>query len=498
MKTRFLFTAVLVAAGVGLAAACNGGDDTTPVTSGTVIDHVAIVNTRDGSTSSDMAVLVDGGVIRSIARGGSFRVEGAATRVDGTGQYLVPGYNDMHTHVLDQADLPPTHFLQMIANGITGFREMAGSAALIARAKTLNADSAAGKVLAPELLAMPSTLITVPQADAAVQLVQQARADGADFVKVVNATPASFPAIMAEAGRQRLPVVGHLSPTVSPAAASAAGMRGIEHLGPALGVLLGCSTDEDAIRADILKAPPIVPNVTSPFLPRTPEAPWFQRAMDTFSEEKCRALARTFVANGTWQTPTLYRIRTMQFSTDAVFRNDANLKYIEPGRRANWQALADQYAATMSPGNDAIFRSFYDFEVRALQIFRAEGVRMLAGSDAGGIWCIPGFSLQAEFRQLAQAGFTPLEILRMTTLDAADFLGRTSSMGTVEQGKNADLVLLEADPLADAANLGRIAGVFLKGRYQSKAVLQAMLADVENAYMKQPASAYREDPNHKH
>lgn len=497
MRPHILWSAVLIAAGVTVATACNGGDDATPVSSGTIIDHVTVVDTRDGSSKRDMAVLLDGGTISKIAPGGSFRAEGSATVVDGSGKYLVPGYNDMHTHVLDMADQSPTYFPQMIANGITGFREMAGSTALIARAKALNADSAAGKLLAPEMLAMPSTIIAVPQPDAAVQLVQQAKADGADFVKVVNETPATFPAIMTEAGRQGLTVVGHLSPTVAPAAASAAGMRAIEHLGPALSVLLGCSTDEDAIRADILKAPPTVPNVTSPFLPRAPEAPWFQRVMDTFSEDKCRALARTFVKNGTWQSPTLYRIRTMQFSTDATYRNDPNLKYIEPGRRANWQALADQYAATMPPEDDAIFRRFYDFQVRALQLFRAEGVKMVAGSDVTGIWCIPGFSLQAEFRQLAQAGFTPLEILRMTTLDAAAFLGRSSSVGTVEVGRNADLVLLEADPLADVANLGRIGGVFLKGRYQSKATLQGMLDGVENAYLKQPASAYREDLNHK-
>ncbi|QWE96955.1 amidohydrolase family protein [Cupriavidus sp. EM10] len=203
-----------------------------------------------------MAVLIDGGTIRKIAPGGSFRAEGSATVVDGTGKYLVPGYNDMHTHVLDMADQSPTYFPQMIANGITGFREMAGSAALIARAKTLNADSAAGKVLAPEMLAMPSTIIAVPQPDVAVQLVRQAKADGADFVKVVNETPGTFPAVMAEAAKQGLSVVGHLSPTIAPATASDAGMRAIEHLGPALSVLLGCSTAEDSIRADILKAPP--------------------------------------------------------------------------------------------------------------------------------------------------------------------------------------------------------------------------------------------------
>lgn len=104
MKLHLVCGAALIAAGVTLAAACSGDNDATPVGSGTIVDHVTVVDTRDGSSRRDMAVLIDGGTIRKIAPGGSFRAEGSATVVDGTGKYLVPGYNDMHTHVLDMAD----------------------------------------------------------------------------------------------------------------------------------------------------------------------------------------------------------------------------------------------------------------------------------------------------------------------------------------------------------------------------------------------------------
>jgi len=109
---------------------------------------------------------------------------------------------------------------------------------------------------------------------------------------------------------------------------------------------------------------------------------------------------------------------------------------------------------------------------------------MLAGSDMTGIYCIPGFSLHREFRELSKAGLSPLEILQMTTLDGAEFLNRASTMGTVDEGKNADLVLLEANPIEYSENLEKIHAVVLKGRYFPKAELERMKGDVESFYGK--------------
>lgn len=100
---------------------------------------------------------------------------------------------------------------------------------------------------------------------------------------------------------------------------------------------------------------------------------------------------------------------------------------------------------------------------------------MLAGSDAcGAVWEIPGYALHQEFDLLAEAGLAPLRILQMTTLNGAEFLGTTASMGTVEVGKNADLVLLGANPVEDAAHLHDVAGVVRAGRYHSAAELDGI------------------------
>ena len=101
---------------------------------------------------------------------------------------------------------------------------------------------------------------------------------------------------------------------------------------------------------------------------------------------------------------------------------------------------------------------------------------MLTGTDFGGQWIVPGASLHREFDLLARAGLAPVRILQMTTLDPARFLHREAAMGTVEPGKAADLVLLDADPTASAANLHRVAAVVRAGRYLDRGALDAMAA----------------------
>ena len=138
--------------------------------------------------------------------------------------------------------------------------------------------------------------------------------------------------------------------------------------------------------------------------------------------------------------PTLIRIRTMQISDDPVYSTDANLRYVTPGTRAMWAELTEAYMQRAPEDMKAAYRDLYEQQLKLVKLLKEEGVKMLAGSDMTGIYCIPGFSLHQEFRELSKAGLSPLEILQMTTLDGAEFLNRVSTMGTVDEGKNADLV----------------------------------------------------------
>jgi imidazolonepropionase-like amidohydrolase len=110
------------------------------------------------------------------------------------------------------------------------------------------------------------------------------------------------------------------------------------------------------------------------------------------------------------------------------------------------------------------------------------GVPLMAGTDtAAGVFVIPGFSLHQELELFVKAGLTPMEALQTATLNPAKFLGRTNDSGTVETGKLADLVLLDANPLDDIRNTQKISAVVLDGRYFSRADLDSILKNVEAA-----------------
>ena len=512
MKKRFIGQISTVAACVLLVACGGDGDGNTRIASlevskGTVIQNATVVNTRDGSLSPGMSVILDEGKIRKIAATASIRIGGTAQAIDATGKYVVPGLLDMHTHAMGAVDQQPTHWPLLIANGITGIREMGGSAALVQRARQLNADRAAGRVDAPEILMIPGDIFggQAPTAPLAVQFVQQQKAYGADFIKVAAGGRDPVLAILGEAKNQGLGVAGHLVPALSALESTNAGWRAIEHLGSGWGLVLDCATDETSIRQAVLSGqgakPPFPPTfVLNPRIyDGAQNAPFYQRITDTYSDAKCQSLSQAFVKNETWQVPTLIRLRTQSFGGDALYRTDPNLVYVDKTTRALWEKLGQDFVTTLPPAAAATLQQFYGLEQKVTKLMKVNGVKMLAGSDLGGIWVIPGFSLHQEFRELAASGLSPLEVLQMATLNGAQFLKRESTMGTVDEGKNADLVLLDANPVADVANLGKISAVFLNGKYLPKATLEKMKSDVADAYAKQPlkdlASAL--DPNHK-
>ena len=486
----------IAAAAIGVClGSCRGiGENPLEVTKGTVIRNVTVVDTRGGSLQPRMTIVLDEGKIQRIAAHRVIRTSGAAQSIDASGKYVVPGFLDMHTHAMSEADRQPTIWPLLIANGITGIREMSGSAELIRRAQQLNADRAAGRVDAPEVVQIAGDVLGgITSPSVAVERVQQQKAMGADFVKLVNANREATLAIIAEARKLGLDVAGHLPPAVGAAESSAAGWRAIEHLGAGMTIALDCAADEAGIRLSILKgagakpAPPTLASIVSPMLSRALDAPFYQRAFDTYSDRKCEALAQTFARNGTWHVPTLIRLRTMIHSDDPQLRADPNLAYVERAKRALWEKLAQDYSTGVPMAAAATFREYYGLQRGIVKLLKQNGVKMLAGSDLGGIWVIPGFGLHQEFRELAAAGLSPLEVLQMTTLNAAEFLGREATMGTVEEGKHADLVLLDANPLENVANLQRISAVFLRGKHFPRETLDRLKREVAASHASPPA-----------
>ena len=325
----------------------------------TTLRGVTVVDTRDGSLAPDMDVTLTGDRITSVAHAGG---EPTGTPVDVAGKYLVPGYLDMHAHPLELKDPAGTLEL-MLANGITGFRQMSGSPKMLqqraAGTLPLRDDS-------PALLAMPGTVLTPLNAgtDAvAVATVAEQYTAGADFIKVGFVPPDVFFAAQAVAGRLGIPILGHLPVNIDVIRASRNGIRSIEHLGPGLGILAACSSDETGARAKLAAQRPIrIPSAKIPFmdwivarlvrrmavnptaLSRSADVGLMQHTVDTFDEGKAQALALQFAADDTWQCPTLIRKRTSQMCDASEYRNDPNLRYVADHTVKVWAKAADAFA----------------------------------------------------------------------------------------------------------------------------------------------------------
>ncbi len=198
------------------------------------------------------------------------------------------------------------------------------------------------------------------------------------------------------------------------------------------------------------------------------------RLVSSFQPDKAQKLAVACAQNHTWQCPTLIRNETMQFGDEPRFTQSPDLRYIPTAVRQLWTEVARQYAEKLTPAAKDTMLRLHDLSLRLVKTFDDNGVEMLAGSDYGGGWVIPGISLHQEFDLLAEAGLSPLRVLQMTTINGARFLKREATMGTVAAGKDANLVLLDGNPIESVQNLHRVHGVVRDGLYYSAAELSEL------------------------
>lgn len=507
MKSTYVLAGVAMAM-ASLTALADGAN--IEVSSGTVLQNVTIVDTQTGALNRNRSVVIQQGKITQILNKPSVATSGSARSIDGTGKFLVPGYLDMHVHSVPAVFGPSTALTLLLAHGVTGVRQMNGSPELILAARQFNAARAAGTQDVPEVVAMAGPVLAgVRSAADGVAAVQATQAMGADFVKLVNASPVALPAILGEARKLGLPVAGHLSVGLS-AVDSADGYTSMEHLGGGPSSLqLDCADEQAAIRGALLSGKGTIPSATlpptyviSPYLYSANDAPFVQRMMDSYNAATCDTVAKALVSKGVWQVPTLIRLHAMLQSDNPEFSSDPNLKYVAPMLKGIWTRLGGQFAVMQPDTARTTFRNAYASFVNMLKVLHKNGgaATTLTGSDVGGIWLVSGHSLHQEFGELSKAGFTPLEILQATTINGARFLKRESTMGTVAVNKNADLVLLDANPIVDSANLSKIAGVVNAGKYFSKSDLDGMKASVAATLAATPARSEREvvDSSHKH
>jgi imidazolonepropionase-like amidohydrolase len=341
----------------------------------------------------------------------------------------------------------------------------------------------------------PPDAIVVRTAEEARRAVDSLADRGVDFIKSYEMLRAeSFRAVLGEAKRRGLSVMGHVPLAVDAGEASDLGMRGFEHL---RNIDLACSSKADSLRAardSVLEARAGYAGGSS-----AGTAAWSlgygagekvrgeihnaqrPRALDTEDRARCSALLARLARNHTWQTATLLIQTRLLSGFDTSARLSATLRYVPRANRDRWEE-ATQHVAALPSEQRAALRRWSAWEAALVRRMRDAGVPLLAGTDESTPYVVPGFGLHEELGALVElGGLTPAEALRAATLEPARFLHREATLGTVVPGKLADLVLLDADPLADIRNTTRVRAVIANGRLFDRAALDALLGGVERA-----------------
>lgn len=428
------------------------------------IKNVNVIDATGSPVQADRTVIFQNGAISEIGPAAKVKIPANAQVVDGAGKYLIPGLWDMHVHTALVANpewMRKVCLPFFTANGVTGIRDMGGDFDLIRQVrKEIESGAAVGPriIAAGPMLDGPGEayppiirLESVAAARAAVDSLQEMHAD---FVKVLSLLPRDvYFAVAAEAKKRAIVFVGHVPQTVSVAEASNAGQKSIEHLD---GVLLGCSTQEESLRTEINDA--VAKADFGAF------AGLRTRMLDSYDADKAKSLFALFAKNGTWQVPTFSFLRTQASLDEAQKLAGDTLKYAPPDLLKQWQDAREKAEPSEADRQVGLRRFQKNLEVVGLM--KHAGVGILAGTDTDGEtpFLLPGFSLHDELKSLVQAGLTPMEALQSATLKAAQFLGLEKTQGTLEKGKVADAVLLNANPLDDISNTRAISAVILRGK----------------------------------
>lgn len=417
---------------------------------------VSVVPMDEERVLPSQTVLVLGDRIVAIGDADETSVPEGAERIDGQGKYLMPGLAEMHAHVPSgQAggpDFTERVLLLYLANGITTIRGMLGAPVHL----ELRTQANRGEVLSPRIYTSGPSINgnSIPSADSARRAVRHQKLAGYDFLKIhPGLSRAAFEALDRVADSLGIGFAGHVPDDVGLERALEAGYLSIDHLDGYAQALVRDGMDASEMPPSFFGA----------------------NLVDYMDEAKLGPTAAATREAGVWNVPTQSLIESIVLPDDPQeMAARPEMRYMPPEIVANWveakqDVLEDEnYSADLA-------RRFVEIRRKLIKALNDAGAGLLLGSDAPQVFQVPGWSMRAELSSLVAAGLTPYEALTTGTRNVAVYFDELDQWGTVEAGKVADLLLLEANPLEDVGNVGRLAGVMRGGRWLPRAELDEIL-----------------------
>jgi len=401
-------------------------------------------------------VITQGNKVVSFGANADVRVPAGATRIDGTGKYLIPGLAEMHAHIPpgNAPDTTISRVLELFAlNGVTTVRGMLGTPRHLVFRDRANR----GEILSPRIWTSGPSFSggSVPSPDSAVGMVMAEKALGYDFLKIhPGLTRAAFDSMAAAAGRSGIRFAGHVPLDVGLARALDARYWSIDHIDGFVEALLRSGASLTTAQGGFFGV----------------------GLVNELDEGRIPGLIAATKAAGVWIVPTEYFLEAMA-GEDPVEQLAArpDMRHVSSAMLQQWTTGTNtlRNAPGMTP---EMRRRFIALRRSILKGLHDAGVGIVLGSDAPQLWNAPGFSVTRELGTYVAAGLTPWQALAIGTRNVAAFLGNSDEAGTIGNGKRADLILLDANPLTDIGNVGRKAGVMVGGRWLPRAEIEQRLA----------------------
>jgi imidazolonepropionase-like amidohydrolase len=418
----------------------------------TAFVNVNVVPMSAETVIEQQTVVVTDGVIAALGSVDEIPIPRGAKVIDGTDRFLMPGLAEMHAHVPGaSSNNLDRYFSLYVANGVTTIRGMLGQPSHL----DLRDDLENGSVFGPRLVTSGPSMNgrSVAGVSQARQMVRDQQRSGYDFIKIhPGLTADEFEAIAATANEVGIPFAGHVPVATGVARALELGIATIDHLDGYFAALLPADSDGSGGYGgffDVMLAAEV--------------------DVDRISE-----IARATAKAGTWNVPTETLIEVRIDATPvAELRNQPGTQFMRPETVERW-VESKQALLAERDFNPVAAVAAIELRRRLILELHKAGAGLLLGSDSPQVFNVPGYSLHRELDVLVAAGLSPYEALRTGTVAVAEFLG--SNGGTVSVGRDADLVLLDANPLQEIKHARRIHGVLLRGTWYSADALSDRLA----------------------